>query len=52
MTDGYIPGAIQQIFYASVCSISMETGVKHSQVWRVLHIDGFYLYHIQKVLLP
>jgi hypothetical protein len=35
----------------SICRIS-RTGVAQTQVWRILHHDGFYPYYLQSVQYP
>jgi hypothetical protein len=39
--------AVQQSLHSAVGRISIMTGVVLTQVWKILHADGFY--HLQRV---
>jgi hypothetical protein len=53
-TQGEVLNEVERSPCASVRRISLTTGVPRMQVWRILHHDGLYPYHLQRVqhLLP
>jgi hypothetical protein len=53
-TQGEILNAVERSPRARVCRISLTTGVPRMQIRRILHHDGLYPYHLQRVqhLLP
>jgi hypothetical protein len=45
-SEGDVLSAVQRSPHTGLCRISTETGIPWSQVWRTLHSNGIYAFHI------